>query len=222
MITYSSDGLSNSARRFIQETLGIPVLSTYEAIEAFKIGFECLHHCGLHLNIDLYPVRIVNAQGDSLPDGESGDVVVSNLVNRATVLLNYRLGDMSRMLPDSCPCGRSLPLLAFPLGRSDDWIHLSSGQVMHPQPVVDILEDIETIWQFQIMQQSNTHFHVSVVASPTCDREAVAQLVVRNFRRVLGESISVDLAFVDRIEHTAGGKLRPVVSKLQGRKMHAS
>jgi hypothetical protein len=28
----------------------------------------------------------------------------------------------------------------------------------------------------------------------------------------------VDLAFVDRIERTAGGKLRPMISKLQGRK----
>jgi phenylacetate-CoA ligase len=218
VITYSSDGLSNAARRFIRETLGIAILSTYEAIEAFKIGFECQHSRGLHLNIDLYPIRLVNTQGESVPMGESGEVVVSNLVNRATVLLNYRLGDISRMLLDSCPCGRSLPLLAFPQGRSDDWIHLSSGEVMHPQPLIDILDDIEAIWQFQIVQESDTHFRASVVASPTCDREAVAQLVVHNFKRTLGESISVDLAFVDRIERTAGGKLRPMISKLQGRK----
>src|SRR4029453_5918980 len=103
-ITYSSDGMSNTTRRFIKETLGVPIVSTYEAIEAFKIGFECLHGRGLHLKITLYPVRIVNARGESLPDGESGDVVVSNLVNRATVLLNYRLGDLSRLLAESCPC----------------------------------------------------------------------------------------------------------------------
>jgi hypothetical protein len=42
----------------------------------------------------------------------SGEVVVSNLVNRETVLLNYRLGDVAASLPDRCPCGRSLPLLS--------------------------------------------------------------------------------------------------------------
>jgi phenylacetate-coenzyme A ligase PaaK-like adenylate-forming protein len=221
-ITYSSDGMSNATRRFIKETLGVPIVSTYEAIEAFKIGFECLHGRGLHLNIDLYPVRVVNARGESLPDEENGDVVVSNLVNRATVLLNYRLGDLSRLLPESCPCGRSLPLLAFPQGRSDDWIHLPSGQVMHPQPVVDILEDIETIWQFQIVQESDGHFRVSVVAAPTCDREAITKRVSSDFQQKLGDNITVDLTFVDHIERTAGGKLRPIISNLYGRNQPAS
>jgi phenylacetate-coenzyme A ligase PaaK-like adenylate-forming protein len=111
--TYSSDSLSSSVRRLIAEKFGLPVLSTYEAVEAFKIGFECHQRVGIHLNIDLYPVRVVNAQGEPLPDGESGDVVVSNLVNRATVLLNYRLGDIATKLSVPCPCGRSLPLLSI-------------------------------------------------------------------------------------------------------------
>jgi len=68
-------------------------------------------------------------------DGESGDVVVSNLVNRATVLLNYRLGDIARKLSRTCPCGRSLPLLSFPEGRNDEYLQLASGKVMHPQSV---------------------------------------------------------------------------------------
>ena len=76
--------MSNTTRRFIKETLGIPIVSTYEAIEAFKIGFECLIGRGLHLNIDLYPVRIVDARGEittrwgkrrrgGLEPGESGN-----------------------------------------------------------------------------------------------------------------------------------------------------
>jgi hypothetical protein len=50
----------------ITEKFGIPVLSTYEAVEAFKIGFECHQRVGVHLNVDLYPMRIVNAQGDTV------------------------------------------------------------------------------------------------------------------------------------------------------------
>lgn len=132
VITYGGDELSTSVRRLITETFGIPVFSTYQAIEALKIAFECEQHGGLHLNIDLYPVRAADAEGRSLPPGESGDVVVSNLVNKATVLLNYRLGDIACMLPEPCPCGRSLPLLSFPQGRTDDWIRLPSGKVVHP------------------------------------------------------------------------------------------
>jgi phenylacetate-coenzyme A ligase PaaK-like adenylate-forming protein len=84
---------------------------------------------------------------------------------------------------------------------------------MHPQPVVDILEDRETIWQFQIVQESDGHFRVSIVASPTCDREAIAKRVRSDFQQKLGDDVTVDFAFVDHIERTAGGKLRPLISK---------
>ena len=212
VITYSSDGLSNSVRRLIKETLGIPVLSTYQAIEAFKIGFECHHGLGLHLNIDLYPVRIVDATGQALPADESGDVVVSNLVNRATVLLNYRLGDIATILPDRCPCGRSLPLLSFLQGRSDDWIELASGQIVHPQAVRIIFTDEEQIWQYQVVQRTNTHFSLTVVAAETCDRQRTRERIAAKFARAFGEDITVDISFVDSIDRTAGGKFRPVLS----------
>lgn len=102
VVTYGGDNLSTAARRVFEQKLGIPVFSAYQAIEAFRIGFECERHAGLHLNIDLSPLRIVDAEGRPLGPGEPGDVVVSNLVNRATVLLNYRLGDVASLLPDPC------------------------------------------------------------------------------------------------------------------------
>ena len=95
VITYSSDTLPDSIRGVVEREFGIPVFSTYEAIEALKFGFECERHSGLHANIDLYPVRIVNENGMDAPRGELGEVVISNLVNKATVLLNYRLGDLA-------------------------------------------------------------------------------------------------------------------------------
>jgi phenylacetate-CoA ligase len=133
VVTYSSDGLPEAARRLITETFGIPVLGTYQAVEAFKIAFEC--GAGLHVNADLYPVRIVDRDGRAVPVGESGEVVVSNLVNRATVLLNYRLGDLAALAPDPCPCGRALPRLAGLHGRRDEWIDLPSGRTVHPMTV---------------------------------------------------------------------------------------
>ena len=222
IITYSSDALSQSARRLITQTIGIPVLSTYETIEAFKIGFECRQGLGLHANMDLYPVRIVDAKGKSLPDSKSGNVVVSNLVNRGTVLLNYRLDDICHMQRDPCPCGRSLPLLSLPEGRSSDWIELSSGQRLHPQVVADIFDETEAIWQFQVIQDGYSDFRAWIVASPNCDRETISRQIIDNLKVVLGESSVLNLAFVDQIERSAGGKLRPVVSKLQRKENHAS
>lgn len=210
-VLYGGDTLSAAARKLFAETLGIPVFSTYQAIEAFKIGFECERHAGLHLNLDLYPLRIVDPDGRALGPGERGDVVVSNLVNRATVLLNYRLGDVACLLPEACACGRSLPLLSFPLGRSDDLIELPSGRTVHPQAIRTLFTDEEWIWQYQVVQRTETHFRVAVVADERVDREAIRARVAGKFAARFGDEIAVDIVF-EPIARTAGGKIRPVIS----------
>ena len=212
VVTYGADPLPASARRLIAERFGSTVLSIYGSMEAPAIGFECERQLGHHLNVDLYPLRIVAPDGSTLPAGESGDVIVSNLLNRGTMLLNYRLGDVASLLPGGCPCGRSLPLLSFIEGRVDDWIRLPSRGRVHPQVVLEPLEEEDEIWQFQIVQEELDRFRVAVVAARGCDRERLRKRVVPQLRENLGGEASVDLSFVDVIPRSEGGKVRVVVS----------
>jgi len=212
VLLYTSEGLPESARRLIAKEYGIPVFSLYGAVEAFNIGFECAQHTGLHLNIDLHAVRTVDANLQTVPDGESGGVVISNLVNRATVLLNYRLGDVAAVISARCPCGRSLPLLTQLQGRSDDWIELASGRLIHPQVVPRLFKYEEQIWQWQVVQETRTHFRVALVAAEACDYQNTRERIAAGFARTFGEDVEVDIHFVESIERTAAGKVRPVVS----------
>ncbi len=211
-VTYSSDGLDEWARRLIQDSFGLPVFSTYQANEALKIGFECEQHLGLHLNVDLYPVRIVDASGRDVPAGQTGDLVVSNLVNNATVLLNYRLGDLAAMLGRSCPCGRTLPLLSFPPGRCDDLVELPSGRIIHPQAARTVFMAEGGVRQFQIVQRSPTRFDIKIVVAPGTDHAGLQDRVAREFVNRFGAEVSTDIQFVDAIDRTAAGKFRPVIS----------
>jgi phenylacetate-CoA ligase len=213
VVTYTSDSLSPPVRALIEQRFGIPVFSTYQAVEAFKIGFECELHSGLHLNVDLYPLRVVDRADRDLPPGESGEVIVSNLVNRGMVLLNYRLGDIVSLLPERCSCGRSLPLLSFPQGRSDDLIEFESGRIVHPQAIRGVFNEERLIWEYQVEQLTDTHFRVALLAAPACDREASRDRVVGNLERVLGRDLRFDVAFVDSIDRTLGGKFAPVISR---------
>ncbi|MEP6996591.1 MAG: hypothetical protein ABI900_03030 [Betaproteobacteria bacterium] len=213
LVTYTADRLSAPVRALIEQRFGIPVFTTYQAVEAFKIGFECEIHCGLHLNIDLYPLRIVDLADRELPPGESGEVIVSNLVNRGMVLLNYRLGDIVRLLPDRCECGRSLPLLSYPDGRSDDLIELESGRIVHPQAIRGVFNEERLIWEYQVEQLTDTHFRVGLLAAPACDRQEVRQRVGDKLASVLGGGARADIEFVDAIDRTLGGKFAPVISR---------
>jgi phenylacetate-CoA ligase len=212
VVTYTSDALSGPVRNMIEKELNIPVFSSYQTVEAFGIAFECEYHQGMHLNIDLYPVRIVDAEGVTLQPGDSGEVVVSNLVNRATVLLNYRLGDVAAVLPGRCACGRSLPLLSFLHGRSEDWIELASGRLVHPQSLHMIMEDEEKIWQYQVIQETSRNFVIRVIAAEDCDLGRTREQIATEFVRALGDDVTIDVSFVDSIDRTEGGKFRPILS----------
>lgn len=117
---YGADALSPHWRNLIKEKFGVEVYSNYAATETGRIGFECERRSGYHLNIDFTAVRLVDEQGVDVPAGEVGEVIVSNLHNTATVLLNYRLGDLAEMSTQDCPCGRNLPLLRELHGRAVD------------------------------------------------------------------------------------------------------
>jgi phenylacetate-CoA ligase len=211
-VTYSSDALSDSARQLITGRFGIPVFSTYQANEALKMGFECERHRGLHLNADLYPLRIVDESGEDVPAGQMGEVVVSNLVNTATVLLNYRIGDVAAFLPGPCPCGRTLPLLSFPPGRSDDLLRLPSGRVIHPQSVRTMFTMEEKVWQYQVVQRSATEFEVKVVVAQDADVDGIRRRVAAKFLERFGAEVTASILFVDQIDRTVGGKFRPIMS----------
>lgn len=211
VVTYSSDPLPDSARRLITGTFGVPVLGTYQAVEAFKVGFECEADGGVHLNMDLYPLRLVDDDGHPVAEGGTGSVVVSNLVNHGMVLLNYRLGDLASWLPGPCPCGRSLPRLSMPEGRHDDWVVLPSGAHLHPQAVRTLFTDEEQIWQYQVVQETTTRFRVAVIAASGSDRARVHERLAVKFAQRFGRDVSAEIAFVEVIERTAAGKVRPFI-----------
>lgn len=212
-VLYGGDMLSDSARRLIEGSFGVPVLSVYQAIESGPIGFECERHRGLHVNLDFTALRVADAADHAPPPGEPGEAIVSNLANRATVLLNYRLGDVAAWLPDPCPCGRSLPLLSLQLGRCDDFLVLPSGRRAHPHVVNNILRFEKDLWQYQVVQEAPSRFTLTVVPSEACDREALRERVVAGFRQEFGPEATVAVTFAATIPRGPSGKVRAVVSR---------
>lgn len=212
LVRYGADAMSRSGRRLIEDSFGVPVLSVYGAYDAPALGFECLERTGFHLNVDLCPLRIIDERGKEAPDGEQGEVVVSNLVNRGTILLNYRLGDIASKSPGPCPCGRTLPLLSFDGTRKGDWLLLPSGDLAHPATVTEVLEIDRDIFSYQVTQPSGARLTIRIVPRPEGDRDAIRRRTIRGFADLLGPELAVDVEFVDGLPRTTRGKVRRVVS----------
>jgi phenylacetate-coenzyme A ligase PaaK-like adenylate-forming protein len=211
LVTYGGDSISPGARKMLLEDLGIEVLSAYQAIETPQVGFECEQHRGYHLNVDVCPVRVVDDAGRELPGGESGEVVISDLTSRGTVLLNYRLGDVATALPEPCDCGRALPLLSYPQVRRGDWAKRQDGRLIHPALLARPLSLDDEVWGYQIEQLAPGRFAALLLPAAGADGETVRARVRERFASIVGPDVNLEISLVDSLPRTSGGKVKRVV-----------
>ncbi len=212
LLIYGAEPITPQVRREIEHVLGAPVVSVYNAVEAFKIAFLCEYRKGFHVHEDLAHLRILGAGGRTVHDGEPGCIVLSNLVNRATVLLNYRLSDVASFASVPCPCGRTLRSLVEVEGRLEDMLTLGNGEVMHPRAIWAVIKPRSEIMQYQLIQQTPAGFLLKLV---TVDEEAyqrVSAPVAREIEQLLGSAAAVQTVRCAELPREAAGKIRMVVA----------
>ncbi len=211
-IWYGSDQLAPADRRLIETEFGAPVFSTYQATEVLRIAFQCEQRAGFHLNLDHVAVRIVDGDGRAVGPGETGEIVISNLTNRATVLLNYKLGDVVTRGRSECPCGRSLPTVERIDGRADDLLVRPDNQVIHSAVVVAPLLAVPGVVRVQLVQSDPRHFSLRAVCAGGAGWGQVRPALDATLRSVLGDDIVATLEQVDAIPPEPGGKVRTIIS----------
>ena len=148
-----------------------------------------------------------------LPCGEKGEIVITHMSTGEFPFVRYRTGDVGRLSDESCPCGRSLPLLAEIEGRSTDFVRAADGTVLHGLALIYVLREIPQIEEFKIVQETLSNITVQLVTT-TGDTDLLEATVTDQFRRRLGESLVVKFDYVSKIEREASGKFRYVISQI--------
>lgn len=211
-VAYDADLMPAGDRCFIERELGIPVVSTYEAVEALRIGFQCEVRSGYHISTDQVILRVVDDAGRDVAPGERGSVVLTNLVNRAMAVLNYRLGDMVTLAAGRCACGRTFPLIQDIDGRLEDLIARPAGQSLHSISVLPELQRVAGVRQVQIVQEEIDRFLLRVVwAQGSAPRPAE---LARRMAEVVGAPVRVTVEAVDRIAQEPSGKVRSMIREV--------
>jgi phenylacetate-CoA ligase len=132
---------SEDTRRRIEELLHIDVYNSYGLSEMNGPGvaFECQAKNGLHLWEDGYIGEIVDPDTlEPLPDGETGELVLSCLCREATPILRYRTRDLSSFYDEPCPCGRTHRRLRRITGRTDDML-IINGVNVFPSQIEEVI-----------------------------------------------------------------------------------
>jgi phenylacetate-CoA ligase len=215
LVTYGGDRMVEADRQLIETEFQTPVLSSYQAAEALRIGFQCERRQGFHLNLDHIAVRVIDKSGNAVAPGSSGEIVLSNLTNRATVLLNYKQGDVVTLSASACPCGRTLPTIEQIDGRADDLLVLPDGRMMHALVVQAPLHRIPGVIQVQLIQHALQHFTVNAVYIGAADWAATRRQMEETLQMLLGKNVVVSTQRVEHIPHGPSGKLKAVISHVR-------
>ncbi|TCK19041.1 phenylacetate-CoA ligase [Thiogranum longum] len=211
VLTYGADNMTEGGRQLIENKLGIRVFSRYNSVESFRIGFTCEQHHGFHIREDLCCLRVVDAHGNTPGDGEPGEVVISNLVNRGTVLINYRIGDLGVITQKPCPCGRTLPMLASLEGRSEDIIYLADGRMVHPRIIWNVFKGRNDLLQYQLIQHKPDSFELKIVLAGSPGHDAATRDILTDLGKLLGD-VEITVSCHESLS-VGNRKFRPVISR---------
>lgn len=211
-IVYGADRMADGDRLLIETEIGVPVLSTYQAGEALRIAFQCERREAFHLSLDHVAVRVVDENENPVGPGNRGEVVISNLTNRATVLLNYKLGDVVTVGEGPCPCGRTLPTIERIDGRADDFIARPGGHKMHALVVLAPLHRVSSVIQVQLIQEDLQQFSLRVVCVGAVEWSLTRQELATTLHAILGGPLVLNIERLEAIPPEPSGKVKAVIS----------
>ncbi len=127
---------TENMRKQIEERLGIEAHDIYGLSEIMGPGVatDCHFHKGLHIFEDHFYPEIVDPKTlEPLPDGETGELVITTLTKEGIPMIRYRTKDLTSITHEKCECGRTTARISRFKGRSDDMLIIRGVNVFPSQ-----------------------------------------------------------------------------------------
>ncbi len=162
---------------------GVAVYQTYATADLGLVAYETSARQGLLVEENVIVEIVRPGTGDPVPDGEVGEVVVTTL-NSGYPLIRFGTGDLSAILPGTCPTGRTAPRIRGWLGRADQTTKIK-GMFVHPSQVAEVVKRFPAIQRARLVvsgEMANDQMCLKVEASDWND--ALQQQVEATVRDV--------------------------------------
>ena len=215
---------TEETRRRIEQTWNLHAFNSYGLSEMCGPGvaFECPEQAGMHIWEDRFLVEVVDPDtGAPVRDGECGELVLTTLDREATPLIRYRTRDLTRIIPEPCPCGRSHRRIDRIRGRSDDMM-IINGVNIFPMQVEQTLLRMPGIGSNYLIEIHEENFmdklHVSVELAEDTFQGTLSQVeglqgkVVAGLREETGVTPVVKLLEAGSLP-AAEGKAQRVIDR---------
>ncbi len=213
---FGAEPWTEAMRMEIERRLGISATDNYGLSEVMGPGvsFECVHKNGMHISEDHFIPEIIDPEsGEPLPVGEYGELVLTTLTKEGIPLLRYRTRDITRLIEEPCPCGRTFVRMAKPRGRSDDMLIIRGVNIFPSQVEAVLMELEETEPYFQLVVRregalDTLEIRVELNEAYFSDEMRVMHLleekIKEKIRNALGVSAKITLVEPKTLERSTG------------------
>ncbi len=144
--------LPYAMRQELQRIWHCPVHNHYGLTEmGLGVAIECEARNGYHFNEAGLLLEVINpVTGEPVPVGQEGELVFTTLAREAMPLVRYRTHDISRLIPEPCPCG-SATLLRIDSVRKrlESIVTLDDGEEIYPSLLDDVLFEVPGLIDYQ-------------------------------------------------------------------------
>jgi len=164
---------------------GVSVLQAYATAELGVIAYESSGedgsaHAGMILNENLIVEIVRPGTGDPVPDGEVGEVVVTNF-NAAYPMVRLGTGDLSAVLSGVSPCGRTNTRIKGWMGRADQRTKVK-GMFVDPRQIAEVLRRYPEVARARLVvfregDRDAMRLDVEPAARATIDRQAIGAVL---------------------------------------------
>lgn len=213
---------SEAMRREIERRLGVRATNIYGLSEIIGPGVsneDVAEQRGSYVWEDhFYPEIVDPENGQPLPDGEYGVLVLTSMTRSAMPLLRYWTGDITRLLPGENASGRTLRRMDLILGRADDMLILR-GVNIYPSQLEAVLAGlVELSPHYQLVLSRSGALDELLLRVESARRDAaLATEVVRRVKESVGVTVRCELCEVGSLPRSEGGKLRRLLDLREAR-----
>jgi len=221
---FGAEPWSEGMRQEIQARLKVAATDNYGLSEVMGPGVagECLERKGLHINEDHFLAEVIHPQTlQPVSPGEIGELVITTLTKEAFPVIRFRTRDLTRLITEPCPCGRTLVKMGRVMGRTDDMLIIKGVNVFPSQieSVLFAIEETEPHYQI-IIDRKGALDEVTVLVEVSeaiffdemkKQRELI-DLIARRLTSELGISVEVKLVEKKTLERFEG-KAKRVIDK---------
>ncbi len=145
--SFGAEMWTEEMRKEIEKRLGLKAFNVYGLTEIIGPGVahECEAQAGLHVWEDHFLIEIIDPEtGETLPDGEEGELVITSLTRDGMPMLRFRTRDITRIIRKKCDCGRTMARIERIKGRTDDMIKVR-GVMLFPYQIEQAILEVQGV-----------------------------------------------------------------------------